>query len=211
MNIHKRKFISIILFIIISVTIVYGIVTQNARANTIVEYEAQIQTNNNQINVLEEIKSQLHITAELLRNNDYINNGLTDMLSQKWHECNDYQNSKNNENVELQTKIAELKKQQSKKRFVGNFKITHYCPCTTCNGSWGSKTALGTTMTPYRTIAVDPRVIPLGSRVEINGQIYIAEDTGGAIKGNRIDMCVSSHAEAYRRGVLHNVPVYIVK
>ena len=50
-----------------------------------------------------------------------------------------------------------------------------------------------------------------GSRVEINGQIYIAEDTGGAIKGNRIDMCVSSHAEAYRRGVLYNVPVHIVK
>ena len=66
-------------------------------------------------------------------------------------------------------------------------------------------------MTPYRTIAVDPKVIPLGSRVEINGQIYIAEDTGGAIKGNRIDMCVSSHAEAYRRGVLYNVPVHIVK
>ena len=34
---------------------------------------------------------------------------------------------------------------------------------------------------------------------------------GGAIKGNRIDICVSSHSECYRLGVLHNVPVYIVK
>ena len=65
-------------------------------------------------------------------------------------------------------------------------------------------------MTPNRTIAVDPRIIPLGSKVEINGRIYIAEDTGGAIKGNRIDMCVSSHSEAYAKGVLNNVPVYVV-
>ena len=65
-------------------------------------------------------------------------------------------------------------------------------------------------MTPYRTIAVDPTVIPLGSEVEINGQIYIAEDTGSAIKGNKIDLCVRSHSEAYARGVLRNVPVYIV-
>lgn len=211
MNIHKKKFISIILFIIIVFAMVYGVVTQNVRANTIVEYEEQIQINNSQISTLEEIKNQLHITAELLRNNDYINNGLDEILSQKWHECNDYQNNKSNENVELQTKLDELKKEQGKRKFVGNFKITHYCPCTTCNGSWGSKTAMGTTMTPYRTIAVDPKVIPLGSKVEINGKIYIAEDTGGAIKGYRIDMCVSSHSEAYQRGVLKSVPVYIVK
>ena len=185
--------------------------TKTANAETIEQYESQIEENNNKINNLEEIKNQLHILAELLRSNDYINNDLDSALSQKWHECNDCQTGKNNENVELQTKIAELKKQQSKKRFVGNFKITHYCPCKTCNGSWGSKTAIGTTMTPYRTIAVDPRIIPLGSKVEINGKVYIAEDTGGAIKGNRIDMCVSSHSEAYRKGVLYNVPVHIVK
>lgn len=211
MNIQKNKLISIILLIIVTLALVYSVVTQNVRANTIVEYEEQIQTNNNQIDTLEEIKNQLHITAELLRNNIYINDGFDVLLSQKWHECNDYQTSKYNENNELQAKINELKKQQNNKRFVGNFKITHYCPCTDCNGSWGSQTAMGTTMTPYRTIAVDPRVIPLGSRVEINGQIYIAEDTGGAIKGNRIDICVSSHSECYRLGVLHNVPVYIVK
>lgn len=185
--------------------------TSTVQANSIEQYETQIETNNSQISTIEEIKSQLHITAELFRNNEYINNGLADILSQKWHECNDYQNSKSNENIELQTKVDELKKQQSKRKFVGNFKITHYCPCTTCNGSWGSKTALGTTMTPYRTIAVDPKVIPLGSKVEVNGKTYIAEDTGEAIKGNRIDICVSSHSECYRLGVLHNVPVYIVK
>ena len=210
MRINKRKVIITVLLMLMACVCIF-FATSTVQANSIKQYETQIETNNNQISVLEEIKSQLHITAELLRGNEYINNGLADILSQKWHECNDYQNSKSNENIELQTKVDELKKQQSKRKFVGNFKITHYCPCTTCNGSWGSETALSTTMTPYRTIAVDPRIIPLGSKVEINGKTYIAEDTGGAIKGNRIDMCVSSHSECYRLGVLHNVPVYIVK
>lgn len=180
-----------------------------AYADTIEEYEQQTQTNELQMTELEDVKVQLHSMAEILRRCDYINNGLDTQLSAKWHECNDYQLRKLSENESLKSKIQELKSKPQKK-LVGNFKITHYCPCYTCNGSWGSKTALGTTMTPNRTIAVDPRIIPLGSKVEINGRIYIAEDTGGAIKGNRIDVCVSSHSEAYAKGVLNNVPAYIV-
>ena len=49
----------------------------------------------------------------------------------------------------------------------------------------------------YSTIAVDPRVIPLGSRVYVEGYGYaIAEDTGGAIKGNIIDVFFPSTSEA---------------
>lgn len=208
MNTQKNKILSAILLAIVIVAIIYGVITQNVKAETIEQYKAKIEENNNKISALEEIKSQLHNTAELLRNNEYVNNEFDTLLGQKWHECNNVQTSLADENIDLENNITES---INSKRFVGNFKITHYCPCKTCNGSWGSKTAIGKTMTPYRTIAVDPKVIPLGSRVEINGQIYIAEDTGGAIKGNRIDMCVSSHAEAYRRGVLYNVPVHIVK
>lgn len=52
-----------------------------------------------------------------------------------------------------------------------------------------------------RVIAVDPRVIPLGSMVEIPGfGIYIAGDTGGAIKGNKIDIHFSTVAQAYNWG-----------
>ena len=48
------------------------------------------------------------------------------------------------------------------------------------------------------TVAVDPRVIPLGSKVWVKGYGYaIAADTGGAIKGNIIDVYVNSEAEAY--------------
>lgn len=55
-------------------------------------------------------------------------------------------------------------------------------------------------MTAGRTIAVDPRVIPLGSKVRMNGKEYVAEDTGGAIKGRRIDLFADSHSEAMKFG-----------
>lgn len=51
------------------------------------------------------------------------------------------------------------------------------------------------------TIAVDPKIIPLGSEVKIDGVVYVAEDTGGAIKGKRIDVFVDNHEEAMERGV----------
>lgn len=90
------------------------------------------------------------------------------------------------------------------KRSLGRFKITHYCPCFYCTGSWGgSNTATGTVPTAGRTIAVDPSVIPLGSQVIINGHVYTAEDTGGAIRGKKIDIFVNDHATALAYGVYY--------
>lgn len=85
---------------------------------------------------------------------------------------------------------------------LGRFKITHYC-CEKyphiCNAGAPYKTATGTT--PHvGGCAVDKRVIPLGSYVKINGVVYHAEDTGGAIKGNRIDLVVATHNEALSKG-----------
>lgn len=61
-------------------------------------------------------------------------------------------------------------------------------------------------------IAVDPSVIPYGSRVYIPKfkKIFIAEDTGGAIVGNRIDIYVSSEKEARQLGVQY-LDVYIIE
>lgn len=85
--------------------------------------------------------------------------------------------------------------------YLGDFTITHYCACSRCCGKSNGITASGTVATPERTIAVDPSVIPLGSVVLIDGIYYIAEDTGGAIKGNRIDICMATHDEAVHAGV----------
>ena len=87
---------------------------------------------------------------------------------------------------------------------IENVKLTAYC-CENyphiCNNGDSTITATGTRTTPGRTIAVDPRVIPYGSEVVINGHTYIAEDCGGNIKGNRVDICFPTHREALSFGV----------
>lgn len=69
-----------------------------------------------------------------------------------------------------------------------------------CNDGDATTTATGTTPTPGRTIAVDPKVIPYGTKVLVDGNVYIAEDCGGGIKGNRIDICFETCAEAKEFG-----------
>ena len=69
-----------------------------------------------------------------------------------------------------------------------------------CNDGDSSRTATGTKPMAGRTIAVDPRMIPYGSKVIINGVTYIAEDCGGAIKSNRIDIFFDTHQEALQWG-----------
>jgi 3D (Asp-Asp-Asp) domain-containing protein len=85
---------------------------------------------------------------------------------------------------------------------LGVFTITHYC-CEQyphiCNAGPPYKTATGT-VPHVGGCAVDPRKIPLGSYVKINDVVYHAEDTGGAIKGNRIDLVVNTHKEALSKG-----------
>ncbi len=89
-------------------------------------------------------------------------------------------------------------------KYLGRFKITHYCSCSRCNGGYGNNTAWAGKVVPGQTIAVDPKVIPKLATVYIEGYGYRrAEDCGGAIKGNKIDMAVSSHSEAMSKGVVY--------
>lgn len=90
---------------------------------------------------------------------------------------------------------------------------TAYCPCAVCNGKWaGRPSALGLKV-EKGVVAVDPSFIPLGTKLYVEGYGYcVAGDTGGAIKGNRIDLCYNSHSEALNSGWGHtNVKVYILK
>ena len=87
---------------------------------------------------------------------------------------------------------------------------TAYCGCVHCCGKSDCITATGTRATEGRTIAADPRVIPYGTHVLINGHEYIVEDCGGAINGNRIDIYFESHADALQFGV-QTVTVEILK
>lgn len=93
---------------------------------------------------------------------------------------------------------------------LGNFKITYYCACEKCCNKADGITATGSRVAEGRTIAVDPSVIPYGTKVIIGGHIFTAEDCGGAIKQNHIDIYVNSHEEAEALGVA-NASVYLVK
>ncbi|WP_234123429.1 G5 and 3D domain-containing protein [Clostridium hydrogenum] len=78
-------------------------------------------------------------------------------------------------------------------------------------GITASGTRVKRSVDGYSSVAVDPRVIPLGTRLYIPGYGYgIAEDTGGAIKGNRVDLFFSSESDCYNWGV-KDIKVYILK
>ena len=73
-------------------------------------------------------------------------------------------------------------------------------------------TSLGIKPTPYRTIAVDPKVIPYGSIVYIPEYkaLFRAEDTGSAIKGKRIDIYLLNEDECKEFG-RKNIRIYVLK
>ena len=77
---------------------------------------------------------------------------------------------------------------------VDEFEVTAY---TLAEGNGDGYTATMTVPEAGRTIAVDPMVIKLGSRVLIPGRgVYRAEDVGFAIRGNRLDIFMDERKDA---------------
>lgn len=110
-----------------------------------------------------------------------------------------------------QEEIVKIAEDGSYGKYLGNFKLTYYCPNSCCCGEYANgKTATGTQTVQGRTIAVDPSVIPYGSEVIIGNRVYVAEDCGGAIKGNRIDIFMNNHEDATNMGVGY-ADVYLKK
>ena len=86
--------------------------------------------------------------------------------------------------------------------YIIRVRTTGYCNCRSCAGPWaGCRTASGRYPRANHTIAVDRRLIRLGTKVKIGKITYVAEDVGGAIKGRRVDIYYSSHSRASRHGV----------
>ena len=88
------------------------------------------------------------------------------------------------------------------------YKASAYCSCKKCcdkdpSDKWYGITASGK-KAKWGTVAVDRKVIRLGSTLRIKGFpniIFRAEDVGGAIKGRHIDVWFPSHREALKFGV----------
>ena len=87
-------------------------------------------------------------------------------------------------------------------QYIGECTVTYYCcePYAHICGDGDGLTATGLPVTPG-VVAVDPEVIPLGSTVIIDGQAYLAADTGGAVRGSHVDIAVATHQEAEDLGV----------
>jgi 3D (Asp-Asp-Asp) domain-containing protein len=94
--------------------------------------------------------------------------------------------------------------EEIKMESLGEYKISHYCLekfYHICNSGGTGITSSGTIARENRTIATDLKFIPYNTKVSINDVIYTAEDTGGNIKGKRIDIAVETHAEALILGI----------
>ncbi len=97
------------------------------------------------------------------------------------------------------------------------FKLTAYCNegtagCRTCNGKWAKYNQTASGKTPrWGMIAADPRVLPLGTKVWIAGLgTFVVEDTGSAIKGNRIDIFFGRENGAHQRAFKFGAPTRLV-
>lgn len=107
---------------------------------------------------------------------------------------------------------TEPEKQEPELISLGRFKLTAYCGCRKCCGKYADNRpvdengevivtgSIGVRLYAGVSIAVDPRVIPYHTQVVINGHTYTAHDTGGNIKGNRIDVYFDDHDEAWDFG-----------
>lgn len=86
-----------------------------------------------------------------------------------------------------------LSEEKQKDRYLGKFKITAYCSCSSCCGQWsGGPTASGTYPVTGRTIAMGG--VPFGTKLMINGHIYIVEDRGTPY--GHVDIYFDSHEKA---------------
>ena len=124
----------------------------------------------------------------------------------------------NNINAYLLTENSQVvnKKFEDSKIIIENgFTITAYCKDSCCNGIWAGMTATGKSMEYYlkrkiNIIAVDPELIPIGTKIIYNNTEYMAVDVGGLIKGKRLDILVPTHDDTIKFGIKRDQEIRIL-
>ena len=182
MIINKKTYFFVIIALAICLAIVgiCGIVKQN-------------EINNNATNSLEESVTETEIVCQTPEPSAQLTNNDLHLASRFRERCYEINITEENNVVSQETKENESMPKNVEEapgeiqgKYLDVFELTAYC--------YGNITATGTTPTANRTIAVDPKVIPLGRKVYIEGYgTYIAEDTGGVVKGNIIDIYIPGY------------------
>lgn len=124
-------------------------------------------------------------------------------------------------NSEIKPEVLPFVQDTVDKIYLGEFVLTAYCPCEKCCGEYGANRpidengdlivygAYGQILEAGVSIATDPDVIGFNQEVYIDGTVYKANDTGGNIKGNTIDIYMVDHDEATEFGVQY-ADVYLI-
>lgn len=198
-DVMKKSYPIVVLVIIM--VILAGVVTR-------LQYNQQVRN----VEVLRTEKAQLENTVkdlerqtnELINKTNELESKLTDQLQQQEQMKEQYEQ-------QLRDKDKQIEALKAMK--VISLRASAYTAnCAGCSGF----TALGYDIrksTP-KIIAVDPRIIKLGSKVEVfvNGEswgVYTAGDTGGAIKGYKCDILMSNHQDAMDFGI-RNIKVRVL-
>lgn len=203
-NINKLIIAATVFALIIAAIAGYFIWKTYEVHNALDVVRTNLNTTMYELNIVE---NKLFGTQEKLQDEIYRSAKLEETLNNTNEELKKANTKLEETNLELESAnktIEDLKGTEYKLVYIGNFKLTHYCceeyehVCGTGNGI----TATGTKVTAGRTIAVDPRVIPYGTKVYIEGYGWrTAEDCGGGVNGNHIDVAVGTHNEALSIGM----------
>lgn len=158
---------------------------------------------NNGLNLRTEPNSDCEIIKTVPKNTEL------KILTQSIKEEKDWYKGKLEDNTEyyvnknyLSEEKQELKEENSNlnSKYLGQYKITHYCSCSLCCGWSTGITASGTQATAGRTVGCNS--LPLGTKIVINGKTYTVEDRG-SMNSNVIDIYCNSHSEALNNGMYY--------
>lgn len=219
----KKLVVKSVLGVILGVSVLtipsYANVTQ--LETSIDEVNASIDALNNSLVEWNDKKELAHNMASNARALGYEEDSVIIQEAKKvWEEADTNVAYNNVLLVEKQSLLKELEEKKAEEestaeesvgKYIGDFKLTGYCSCRSCSGGYGTHTSTGAVATEGITIAVDPKIIPYGTKVYIEGVGYrIAQDCGGAIRKNKIDVYVSSHSKCYAPELNRVAKVYIV-
>jgi 3D (Asp-Asp-Asp) domain-containing protein len=166
-------------------------------------YEKQLESTHKTVSILQE--EQEKQSAEIAKLENVIEKQNSE-LEAKEDSISELKSELENSNGKVQRLQDELQKYDSLRQL--DVVATAYQPL--CKSGCTGITATGHDVRNtvykdgYRVVAVDPRVVPLGSLLHVETEdrsfVGIAEDTGGAIKGRKIDVLVRNESRAYTFG-----------